>query len=78
MAEKGKGQKQQEECSAQLWEFLKSDLFSQTFRPSIPTDAVFIYRPGTADKVIHQVESEVRVNTEFQSMEMNTLNNCIT
>lgn len=39
-----------------------SDLFSKTFRPSIPTDVVFIYRSDAADKVIHQTESEVRVN----------------
>lgn len=61
MTGEGKGQKQWKEPQ-QLWEFLASDLFSQLFRPGIPTDVVFIYRSGTADKVIHQMESEVRVN----------------
>lgn len=45
------------------WELLVSDLLSQVFRASIPTDVVFFYRSGTADKVIHQVESEVRVSS---------------
>lgn len=46
-----------------VWELLVSDLLSQVFRASIPTDVVFFYRSGTADKVIHQVESEVRVSS---------------